>query len=182
MIETARWHISRFDTLRGLIAGRASFIISANAVLVGGIALLLPKALGLEEFGGELVIAVLVLAALATLGCSIASIVSATGILVSLQRWRELFGSSAPLSMLYTSSDTLRAAPTFTEFAAMLRQQTLEIEHQNATVSLWVVINTYSYRYAFLRRAVVWLRASLLIFSGSVAFAVVLLGVKLSIK
>lgn len=173
MIETARWHILRYDGLRGSIANRASFLISANAVLIGGVALLFPKTVGQDIAGGRAVLGALAVGALSVLGLSALSVINATKALLAGQSWRSLYGTDPPPSMFYQHSDTVRKTPNFAAFDAAFVEQTLDQERKSATVNLWVVLQAHNYRYKFLRRATRRLRLGLVVFVGSVVVVIV---------
>ncbi|MEW1587918.1 hypothetical protein AB0283_21060 [Micromonospora vinacea] len=153
LIETARWHITRYDGLRSSIANRASFVISANAVLIGGVALLFPNAINQEVYGGRVTVVAMGVAALGVLILAATSIVAATNALLAAKRWRDIYGSEPPPGMFYLHSDTLAVTPTFRDFDTAFAAQTVSDERMSATVNLWVVMQTLNYRYRFLRRA-----------------------------
>jgi hypothetical protein len=173
-IETARWHILRYDTLRQSIANRASFLISANAVLIGGVALLFPKAVGPGILGGRPVLATLGAGALMILGLATLSIMSATRALLARRTWRTLFGDDPTPSLFYQHSDTVRQLDNFIAFRDTFTRQSLAEEVDAATGNLWVVLQTHNYRYHFLRQATQRLKLGLAVFATGIATVVTL--------
>ncbi|WBB91425.1 hypothetical protein [Verrucosispora sp. WMMC514] len=182
MIETARWHILRYDQLRGSIANRASFLISANAVLIGGVALLFPKTVGQDITGGRPILATLAAGALLVLGLSALSVLSATKALLAGKTWRSLYGTDPQPSMFYQHSDTVEQAPNFAAFDAALLGQSLDEERKSATVNLWVVLQTHNYRYKFLRKSTRYLQLGLAVFVSSVAAVIVLSTIEILVR
>ncbi|MFB6398217.1 hypothetical protein [Polymorphospora lycopeni] len=179
MIETARWHILRYDALRASIANRASLLISGNALLIGGVAILFPNTVGQDVAGGRLTLVALAIGAFWVLGCSVFSVIYATKALLAGKSWRELYGQEPPVSLFYQHSDTMRVAPDFASFDTAFVEQTLGRERESATVNLWVVLQAHNYRYQFLRRATRRLQLGLVVFAGSVVVAVALSLIKL---
>ncbi|WP_030490737.1 hypothetical protein [Micromonospora chokoriensis] len=174
LIETARWHITRYDGLRSSIANRASFVISANAVLIGGVALLFPSAINQDIYGGQVTVIAMGVAALGVLILAATSIVAATNALLAAKRWRDIYGSDPPPGMFYLHSDTLAVTPTFRDFGAAFAAQTASAERMSATVNLWVVLQTLNYRYRFLRRATRRLQYGFATLACSIAAVIVL--------
>ncbi|WP_435205650.1 hypothetical protein [Micromonospora sp. bgisy143] len=174
IIDTARWHILRYDGLRSSIANRASFVISANAVVIGGVALLFPAAIGQDIFGGRATLLAVGCASLAVLILAALSIVAATNALLASKRWRELYGSEPPPGMFYQHSDTFRVVSTFRDFETEFAAQTADSERLSATVTLWIVMQTQNYRYEFLRRATRRLQQSFATLCCSIGAVIVL--------
>jgi hypothetical protein len=168
-IEAARWHTDRYDALRASTASRASFVLTANGVLIAGVAFLTPAGLDPSQ-GLERVVSLLAVAGglLALLFAAI-SISLAANSLVSSKRWRVMFGEPRSLGLFYQHSDTFSAAPTFDQFQEQFVGLSREADLGSAIVNLWVVMKTHAHRYAYLRRAVRYLKLGLLVFVVSIA-------------
>lgn len=164
----------RYDGLRSSIANRASFVISANAVVIGGVALLFPAAIGQDIVGGRVTLLAVGCASLAVLILAALSIVAATNALLAAKRWRELYGPEPPPGMFYQHSDTFRVISTFHDFETAFATQTADGERLSATVTLWIVMQTQNHRYQFLRRATRRLQHSFATLCCSIGAVIVL--------
>lgn len=173
-IEAARWHISRYDSLRGSVASRASFVITANAALIAGVALLAPQTIKEQVFGGRPSLVLIAIGAAVTLALATSSIASAAGAFVALKTWRKLYGDEPPRSLYYQHTDTIREFPQYTPFRENFELATRSQELTWATVNLWVILQTHAYRYRFLRRSIRMLRYGVTSFTVSVVVALIL--------
>lgn len=174
LIETIRWHTIRYDNLRASLANRASFVVSVDAVLIAGVSFLFSWIARRSIFGGKATLIVLGCAMLLALVFALLSVRQASRALLSSKSWRKLFEVEPPPSLVYQHSDTIKVAPSYTEFSATLRKQSLNSEVEAATVNLWLVLHTHAYRYRFLRRATNELQVAILAFAGSAILAVTL--------
>lgn len=153
LIETARWHTLRYDNLRVSLASRASFVLSADAVLIAGVSFLFSWFSGRTVYGGKSSIVLVGGGMLVALISALLSMRRASQALLSSKPWRVLFNVEPPRSLFYQHSDTVKAVPTYAEFRAAFEGQTASSELESAMVNLWLVLHTHAYRYGFLRVA-----------------------------
>ena len=174
LIETARWHTVRYDNLRVSLASRASFVVSADAVLIAGVSFLFSWTSGRGVFGGAVSLVSLGVGMLLVLIFALLSVRGASRALLSNKSWRRLFNTEPPLSLFYQHSDTIKAVPTYAEFSSAFKEQTTDSELESAVVNLWLILHTHAYRYRFLRTATNELQIATLTFACSAIAAVVL--------
>jgi hypothetical protein len=174
LIETARWHTLRYDNLRASLASRASFVVSADAVLIAGVSFLFSWTAGRGVYGGTVSLVPVGVGMLLALIFALLSVRGASRAFLSNKSWRRLFSAEPPLSLFYQHSDTIKAASTYAEFSSAFREQTPDSEVESAVVNLWLVLQTHAYRYRFLRTATNQLQIAILAFAGSAVAAVVL--------
>jgi hypothetical protein len=174
LIETARWHTLRYDGLRASLTNRASFMVSANAVLIAGTSFLFSWFYQRSIYGGKSSAIIVSLGLLVSLIFSLLSIRRASQALISNTSWRKLYGADPPLSLFYQHSDTIKAVPGYTEFAEAFKSQTLSHEAECAIVNLWLILRTHAYRYRFLRSATNEFQIAVLAFAGTAVVAVAL--------
>ena len=174
LLDAARWHILRYDQLRASLASRASFVVSADAALIAGVTFLFSWTASHHVYGGTASIALIGMGMLIALVFAVLSVRSASRALLSSRSWRTLFGAEPPPSLFYQHTDTIRAAPEYTQFSAAFKGQSVRSELDSAVVNLWVVLQTHAYRYRFLRVATNELQIATLAFACSAVVAVVL--------
>jgi len=173
-IATARWHTVRYDSLRASLTTRASFIVSVNAVVVAGVALLLAQSPAKDIAGGRIAFAAASLGAASSLFFSALSIQRAMGALIGRRKWRALYGEVPSTSDFYQHSDTLRKFETYASFRTAFQSESLQRQLDSAVLNLWVVMRTHSYRYGFLRKAITMLGISISVFVVSSIFVLTL--------
>jgi hypothetical protein len=177
-LATARWHTTRYDSLRASLTTRASFVVSVNAIVIAGVALLLGQSQQGSIEGGRAAFVVLSFSNAATILFSVMSVWRAMGALVGRQQWRTLFGDDPPLSTFYQHSDTFKEFNEYMRFSNTFQAESLQVQLDSATANLWVVMRTHSYRYAFLRKALASLGVSMSIFVTSSVAVLVLKAMK----
>lgn len=170
-IEALRWHILRYDSLRVSVATRASFLLSANAVLIAGVALLVPQGIQRSVAGGRLSLGLLGGWSVVTLILSGISIHNSMGAQLHRRSSRETLESEPPLAFLYHHSDALQQASTYREFAGKFASQGQQEELKCALAALWIGLNAYSRRYRCMRRSAVNLYLAMTSFAISVTIA-----------
>jgi hypothetical protein len=174
-LETLRWHIVRYDALRASLAARASFLLSANAVLIAGVALLVPQGIQRSVAGGRVSLGLLGGGSVVTLILSGISIRDALQAQFLGRPSRTVLGNDPPLAFVYHHSDALQQAPTYQEFASKFSSQGPREELTSALAALWIGLNAYSQRYRHMRRSAVRLYAAMTSFAISVTIAIVLI-------
>jgi hypothetical protein len=145
------WQIERYDRLRGSVASRASYVLSANALVLTGTALavnqLHDKPLGLR-------ISALGVAAL-VVGCVSASVWGSIGALATLSpRFQE--GELARGAYGWSTAD--RHSSTYEQFCEYLAA---EDSLEAARAELFVTMKQQAHRYRRLRLAMSFFLAAL---------------------
>lgn len=171
-IDLIRWHLDRYDRLRGSTTSRASVILSATAILSAGSVVELSLVLSnttLSVRGPQrtlLIVEVGLTAALVVVG-----LIHATTLLATSRQSRQMLadGQDLPAGLIFNGSDTIREISSFGDFAAIVETQGHQEILQAAEVELWITIHQHRWRYVRLRIATRLLRLSAL------AFLVVLL-------
>lgn len=165
----------RYDSLRATVATRASFILSADAVLIAGVALLVPQGIQRNIAGGRASLGLIGLGSIITLVLAGLSIRSAFEAQFGNRPWRRIFGDEAPSGFIYQHTDTLRETPSYGEFASLFATQTPQQELESAVSSLWVGLNSHARRYRFMRKSASRLYLAMSTFVLSVACAIFLI-------
>jgi hypothetical protein len=174
LIETARWHTVRYDNLRASTANRASFVVSANAILIAGVSFLFSWIAARKIYGGSVSLILVSVGMLLALVFALRSVRAASQVLVSKKTWRTLFKGDPPASLFYHHNDTLKEASTYAQFSSRFKEQTLDSELEWAVINLWIVLNMHAHRYRFLRAATNHLQVATLAFIGSTIAGVAL--------
>lgn len=158
-LELARWHIDRYDRLRTSASSRAAVVLSAGALLTAGNAVILSQLLQQTTSLAPWVVVVCTAGLLVNVALIVLALVSATGVLISLQPSRELFPDpDLPISLAFNASDTIKHAGEFSTFHETMRTQHPSELLRSAHVELWIIIKQHRHRYARLRTSVRALR------------------------
>ena len=166
-LAVLKWHIERYDRLRISTASRAAVVLSAGAILSAGNALLLGQILGdAVDWLISWQLLVLTVAALASAGLVVSSLIRATNVLLTTRGSRATFAalSDPPPSLIFNGADTIAHLTTFADFRKALETQGPQAIADAAEVELWVCIHQHRHRYAQLRAAVRLLRYAALAF------------------
>jgi hypothetical protein len=107
LIETACWHTLRYDALRVSLANRASFMVSANAVLIAGISFLFSWFSQRPIYGGRTSSIIVGAGMLVALIYSLLSMRKASQALLSSRSWRKIYADDPAPSLFYQHSDTV---------------------------------------------------------------------------
>ena len=177
-LELLKWHLGRNDQRRVSTANRASVVLSAAAILLAGIALILSRLLAGPDarlsaplagvFGSVL---------LASLTLVIISLIRASGVLVTVRASRETFAGAQrlPSALLFNDTDTVSQLATFDDFRAAVDTQDYEAILEAAKVELWIGLLQHRHRYLRLRQAVRALRWA------AIAFLVSAVGIVIAV-
>jgi hypothetical protein len=167
MIETLRWHIARADAQRSGLWTRAAAVLSANALVVAGTAVMASAGSGAAWWG--LITAILPLAA------SMISIYEASNIIAAYAhgRNRALAAWDSPTPILYSLPATVDYAQNYDNFRLIVTSRTMEKKLNNAIAELWRISVLHRSRLGHLRRALLWFEVSvpLLVLSGGTIIA-----------
>jgi hypothetical protein len=166
-IRFVQWHLNRYDLLRGSTASRAGAVLSAGAILSAGNAVILSQILTgspstLRPWSQVLTS----VATLISMTLIVLSLFHASNVLVTRRSSRRMFdrNGNLPVSMLFNGTDTVEHITSFTDFSAVVRQQSYGEMLAAAEVELWIGMKQHRQRYVELRRAVRDLRYAALAF------------------
>ena len=166
LLEMAKWHIARCDGLRQALSSRAAVILSADALIAGGIAVLLSRTNEIPPSKGSS--PYLVVGAQALLLVSVIttfmSVLYALRSLDNKYAWRLSSTSRrSPDSPAFNHGDTLRMYHSFTEFQQAQLSITFSEMLKHANTELWFVIRSHRYRYIQLRKSTRYLSISAMV-------------------
>lgn len=150
-LESARWHLARYDGLQATMASRAAAVLSANALVLAGVAVLVASSPGASNDQDKSMLLTLpALASLAFVGISVVE--SARGLL-ALRPWRARFGESVPMKPFYLHNETLALLPTYAQFLDTFSHLSPEEELEGAIAALWVRTRNMKTRTDSVRRS-----------------------------
>lgn len=162
-LETVHWHLLRSDHLRSGVASRAGTLLSTNALVVAGIALAF--SLRSQRPG-----AVVIVIAMAALGCVVISVGSAALALVTVRSWpRQFRDHMTPTAFLYCYAESSRTSKTFEAFKHRVIAASPDELLEFALAELWRCGRLHEYRYGKIRVAMFWLVAALVFFMAAAA-------------
>lgn len=163
LLELAKWHIARCDGLRQALSSRAAVILSADALIAGGIAILLsrtneiPSSKGSGPYLTVAAQAILLISVLTTF----MSVLYALRSLDNKYAWRLSSTSRrSPDSPAFNHGDTLRMYGSLEEFLRDQLSVTFSGMLKHAYTELWFVIRSHRYRYIQLRKSTRYLSTS----------------------
>ncbi len=176
-IKMLRWHLDRYDRLRGSTANRAGVVLSAAALISAANALLLSEVSSMPARGVPLyALAACMAIVLAGATLVVIAAIRACGVLVTLKDSRTLFDprDQLPPSPLFNGTDTVRRLQTFDQFREIVAVQSDADLEQAAEVELWIGIKQHRHRYLRLRSAVRILRYAAVVFLAALMMVIVL--------
>ena len=164
-LDLVRWHLDRYDRLRGSVAGRAAMVLSANALLLAGATFLL-RTLPVPAEGVVRTLKVCVASATLPILVLVAvSVAFGLNAVVSPKKTsRQLFGAAIPNRFVFIHRDTVETCKDYRSFAEEFLAQSTEETLESAQATLWTVIKQHHLRYKNLRRAVRTLALSVPLF------------------
>ena len=130
IVEVLRWHILRADSQRGGFWTRAATVLSADALVIAGAAVLVSVAS--KAAWWSLITAALPLAA------AMVSVYEASNVIGGVQDWGRTFpekGSPAP--MFYSLPETVKILGTYGQFRSAIADRSIESEAEDAASELW---------------------------------------------
>jgi hypothetical protein len=164
-LDRVKWHILRTDSLRASVCARAGTVLSTNALVIAGIAL----AFGLKGHKPGLLI---LIPAVAALGCVAVSVVNASLALVTIRRWPRQFPQhKADPGPPYSLAEIDASALAFEDFRQRMLDQSTEQILEEALIELWRCGLLHSYRYARLRVALRWLLAAICLLAFAITIS-----------
>ncbi|ROO85459.1 hypothetical protein EDD29_3003 [Actinocorallia herbida] len=154
-LARVHWHLLRGDQMRAGVAARGGTVLSTDALVVAGVAVVLSLSGGKPDI-------VLVLLALTVLGCVAISASNAVLALVTVRSWERHFGEpDTPTAPLYCFAEYGRAGESFEDFRRMATEAPSADVLDQAVAELWRCGRLHGYRYRRLRVAMLWLLAAL---------------------
>jgi hypothetical protein len=165
LLDVLRWHIVRADNQRNGLWARAAAILSANAVVIAGAAIVASSA-GEESLSGILSVAVPLIA-------SMFSVYKAANVVGAVRRWPMIFqGGFTEVGLLYSLPGTVAATSTYDEFRAAIATRSEADELEGAILELWRISVLHMQRMHALRLSVYAfvLSIPLFIFSSGYVF------------
>lgn len=163
-LELCRWHIDRYDRLRGAVAVRSSVVLSANALLFAGAVVLASRYADGRPW--------VVLAVLAPTVLALGSVLYCLRALVSIRGDRAVYGLDLDRGT-FGWSRTIRDYPIGRDgvdsFVAQFASANYDDLLHQASLELWVGIHQHAMRYRALRNAIIWLRAATFAFGAFLA-------------
>ena len=166
LVEVMRWHILRADGQRSGLWTRAAAILSANALVVAGTAVM--TSAGSNAAWWSLITAILPLVA------SLLSIYEASNVLGGMQDWSHTFvKQDSPKPILYSLPETVNALDTYDNFRSVVMSRSIDEEMGDAMSELWRISVLHRLRIHQLRRSLRWFEISvpLLVISAIVIVA-----------
>ncbi|WP_405392598.1 hypothetical protein OG596_35305 [Streptomyces sp. NBC_01102] len=146
-LKLAQWHLSRSDQLRLGLISRASTLLSANALVMTGIAFISSSTTARTAV-------VIGASALIALVVSAYSVIQLTGVLTGSRTLSTLSrppDSPAPIAFSY--GDTINEYRSLSEFEEKFLAQSAEEAANSAILELWSCINLHQLRTIKLQRA-----------------------------
>jgi hypothetical protein len=144
-LELAHWHLLRSDQLRASVAARAGSLMSANTLVVGGIAIILT----LRGKPGLLAM----IGSLLALLCVAVSTVAASMALITLRRWHVHFTERSWRKSFIYNSVNPQGVNTVDDFKERFHRESDRDRLDDALNELWRCGILHGYRYRRLRLA-----------------------------
>lgn len=164
-LDRVKWHILRTDSLRATVSARAGAVLSTNTLVIAGIAL----AFGLKDHRPGILILIL---AVAALGCVSVSVVNASLALVTIRRWPRQFPQhKEDPGPPYSLAELDTSVFVFEDFRQRMLDQPTEQILEEALLELWRCGLLHSYRYARLRVALRWLLAAICLLAFAITMS-----------
>ena len=162
LIEIVRWHIVRADGQRSGLWTRAAAVLSADALVIAGTAILVSA--GNDVKWWRLLTAALPLVA------AMISVYEACNIVGGISNWKDTFtGKDSPVPLFYSLPDTVKELTTYEKFRGAIANRSAASELDDAASELWRLSVLHITRLHQLRRSIHWLQISLPLLLVSVA-------------
>jgi hypothetical protein len=166
-IELVKWHINRYDRLRGSTTNRAAVVLSAGAILSAGVAVALSQLLSNSAELKGWPLTVFSVGAAATALLLVLSLILAMDALISLRRSIQLLPDPTRprgAGLIFDGADTIDGLKSFADFSNALKTEVHEQTLDRALAELWTLIRQHRHRYRRLRGAVRALRYAAILF------------------
>jgi hypothetical protein len=162
LIEIVRWHILRADSQRAGLWTRATAVLSADALVIAGTAVLVSA--GDSATWWSLLTAALPLIA------AMISVWTACNIVGGISGWQDTFkAKDSPTPLFYSLPDTVKGLGTYEKFRHALSNRSAASELDDAASEFWRLSVLHLQRLHQLRRSIHWLQISLPLLFISIA-------------
>ncbi|GLY88419.1 hypothetical protein [Actinoallomurus iriomotensis] len=146
-LDSIHWFMERGDKQRASLAARAGTLVSANTLIVAGVAAFSTyHKPSVETIVGLLIVLLFILV----------STFSAIRVLLNVREFARFNEEGLPSTLTYNSKFTLDRAKSYQEFRELFMTQTLEERVDSALVELWRNLRIQQFRYSWLRIAITW--------------------------
>lgn len=167
LIGVIRWHIVRADTQRGGLWTRAAAVLSADALVIAGAAVLASSVSNAAWWS--------VATAVLPIAAAMVSIFEVINMINGIRNWGAKFAEqNSPAPLLYSLPETVRNLRTYENFRATVVNRSAERELTDAMSELWRISVLHLERLHQLRRSTRWLQLSLpllILSSGVIIFS-----------
>jgi hypothetical protein len=152
LLEYLRWHIDRYDRIRSSTSARASILLSANSVLLAGVAILanLFTRAAIIDSPFYMTIIFLILTGI-TLILILTSVLNCISAIAARKTVRAMHADEIPSRFLFNRGDTIRSVDGYSSFVAKVTSHATESAIGNAAAELWTDIVQHSRRHRYLR-------------------------------
>lgn len=154
-LELVRWLIDRYDSQRSAVANRAAIVISGNALLLGGVTLMLGNILsGSSKYANfqKSFLYVLAAANIVVVALSILFAISAVAFVWKTSRKAVKFDQTKPI-LFFHPRETLSTYRNTDSFSDAFRAASIEQMLEYGLRELLFVTNTHFHRYDDFRRS-----------------------------
>ena len=154
LLDLLRWNIERCDNLRNAVASRSAAVLSANALILGALAVFSTQVFGRSGSLSVADKAVTGASVCLTLLCVAVSVLEGIASLINPYAWRarvnEFETSPSPI---FNHSDTVRSFASSRDFRSFVLELDRDRLVDFAINELWVVIRSHHSRYARLLKS-----------------------------
>jgi hypothetical protein len=169
--DFVRWLIDSYDERKASVAGRATILLNADALLLAATTFLIDK---LRAMTGQLSLTeqlILIISIALSLIFLVLSIAVATNGMANI--WKtstQKFGTEAPQRLYFYPRQTFNTFKTFSSFLNSFQEISEKQLTEYALAHLWVITREYKERYQNLRRATHFLVFAIFPLVFSIAF------------
>ena len=167
MLGLIQWHIDRYDRLRASTSSRAAVLLSANTLLLAGLALITNFHVNTRRQLAAVWSLLLLFPLIFTLGLVLLSMWACIGAIASTRKRktnRNTLKASLPNRFVFNWSDTVKTTVDHQGFAAKLLGSDYDDVLTAATAELWTDVRQHSQRHKHLRRGVAFFQICVLSF------------------
>ena len=177
LLDLIKWHIDRYDRLRSSTSARASALLSANAILFAGVALIanlkIHERATIPAWSKWAFTVFLVV----TIAFILVALWRCAGAIAARRTSRSLSIGEIPDRFLFNWGDTLRRVDGCSNFVQRAKELTYAQIVNDGLAELWTDIRQHSNRHRHLRAAISVFQVAVASFLGSAVYAVILINV-----
>lgn len=167
MLGLIQWHIDRYDRLRASTSSRAAVLLSANTLLLAGLALITNFHVNTNKRLAAIWSLLLLFPLIFTLGLVLLSMWACIGAIASTRKRktsRSTLRASLPDRFVFNWSDTMRSTLDYQGFATKLLGADVDDVLTATVAELWTDVRQHSQRHKHLRRGVAFFQVCVLSF------------------